>query len=577
MGISRSNPIPTAAPVVPGTDVVQSVYTDGGFTAGDYVYRYAENKVGQYPYFGSTLPGVSIYAVIAGTKYALPWGTGATLARSSMTSPISAASTYSVTIPQTTSLGSAYLAQQTINAQTDASYFPKCATLTNGNMVVIYYDNSVSRLKFSIYNPAGTVVNSGTVGSAQPTLTFPTAGTTGEANWQICALNSGGFVIFWFQSGQSYPQFDKYDSSGTFVSTTSTLGSVNSYMYDVCADASDNIYTLTSAGYSGQNLYISKWTSSFVYSTGTVVPFGAQSAYYGTARMVATLSGHIGVAYLYSSSIYYGLLTTSFSTVTSSSSSQNMNGYSGMGVCASLEANGGAFITWPYSSSVYAAYVYATAAGGSSGGTTYTTAASGVSYSSYSATPCVSAYVTTAGVNDGATNGVVFYFCDSATPQIIRTRIANLASDRTTWSLGTTATTPYTTYGAAGYGYSSISACVAAAGANFIVGNGNSGTYYPDLAISGSYTYASTTISTTLSSSYQPTYANGYSLIGVALTTASAGSFGRVAVNGIASLSSSYATSSTPAMFNYNPLNGAGYTGNKGYVVNRVVTLQGLE
>lgn len=579
MGISRSNPIPTATPVMPGTTVIQPVYTDGGFTAGDYVYRYAGNKVGAYPYLGASLPGATLYAVIAGTKYALLWGTGAPLTRSNITSPVIAAgTTYTVTLPQTTTLGSSYLAQQVINSNNTSSYFPRCATLTNGNMVVIYYDVISNRLNFKIYNTVGTVINSGVVGSATPTINSPTGGNTGESSWSVCALNSGGFVIFWFPNNLSYSQFYKYDSTGTFITNSSTGGNVGGYIYDVCADASDNIYTLTASGAGGQSLYISKWTSSFAYSANGVVPFGTSAAYFGPARMVATLSGHIAVGFVYSSTAYYSLLTTSLSNVSGATGSFNTTSYCPINVCAALEDNGGAFFSCPYSNFVYVAYSYATSAGGSSGGTTINSVASGESYSSYTSVPCVSSYITTSGVNDGTTNGMVIYYPYGPSPASpIRSMIVTLASNRSTWASSSSVATPFTPYNSSNYGYASVQACTAAAAANFIIGLGNSGTYIPEFAISGTYTYASTSATGSLPAAYATTPSAGYSLIGVAAATVAAGSYGDVVINGTTSIASTYGTSSTPYGFNYNPQNGYGFLGNRGYVVNRIVTLQGLE
>ena len=95
--------------------------------------------------------------------------------------------------------------------------------------------------------------------------------------------------------------------------------------------------------------------------------------------------------------------------------------------------------------------------------------------------------------------------------------------------------------------------------------------------------YEVNTFPLTNSQSYSATLSfnpsTGYNLIGVAGSNAAANSYGSVVVNGTVPLSSSYGTSSTPKFFNYNPTNKSPsiLTGNKGYVVNRTVTLQGLE
>jgi hypothetical protein len=92
-----------------------------------------------------------------------------------------------------------------------------------------------------------------------------------------------------------------------------------------------------------------------------------------------------------------------------------------------------------------------------------------------------------------------------------------------------------------------------------------------------SFTLANGTVITTPASVY-PTYVNGYYLLGVATTTAAAGTSGTIAINGQAPLSASYGTSSTPLGFDYNPFNRGGIpNGNTGYVINRMVILKGLE
>jgi len=66
--MSRSiTSIASQAPVAPGTAVVIPVYTDTGFSAGDYVYTSTNNSVGfprsasvSFPTTGYIIPAVNI-------------------------------------------------------------------------------------------------------------------------------------------------------------------------------------------------------------------------------------------------------------------------------------------------------------------------------------------------------------------------------------------------------------------------------------------------------------------------------------------------------------------------------------
>ena len=74
MGTTITPSLTTSGTVTPGTTVIQSVYTDTGFTAGDYVYRYGTGSVGSAPNT-ATAYLASITVPIANTAYSSGYGT----------------------------------------------------------------------------------------------------------------------------------------------------------------------------------------------------------------------------------------------------------------------------------------------------------------------------------------------------------------------------------------------------------------------------------------------------------------------------------------------------------------------
>ncbi|SDB03770.1 calcium-binding protein [Bauldia litoralis] len=122
--------------------------------------------------------------------------------------------------------------QFTIFSQTDNSTNPDAAALTNGNYVVVYEDefggsNTDIDVKFTIVNPVGAVVTSGTIASR----------TTLEDDVHVTALSGGGFVAVWADdegdgAGDPGIRARIYDNSGValgaaFTVNTSTTGNQN--------------------------------------------------------------------------------------------------------------------------------------------------------------------------------------------------------------------------------------------------------------------------------------------------------------------------------------------------------------
>lgn len=563
MGISTSLPIPTNPPVLPGTAVKQSVYTNAGFTAGDYVYRYNGNSVGALPYFTTGVSGPTITTIIAGTKYNFTYGTGTPFSRSDITSPIAVPSTYTLTTPIATSMGSTYLAQQNISTYA-APYGPRCALLTNGNVVVLYISAS-GILSYKIYNTSGTSLYSGDIATG---VGFNGWSNSYEGAYDVCGLNAGGFAITYSDANTGYWYVKTYNSIGTNLLSSAPLSTTGYTPGAICADTSDILYTVNTAGTGtsvSTNIY--RFTSALAISASTASSVGPN--YYTPPKITYSLSGNLGVCYDGAATLYYYLYSPSTLTAISGTNNTFSKGtYTKMSCCPSLETNGGVFFASMYSSTVNIGYAYL------SSYVNYTTFTSDANTSGYGSTNIFPAYITTAGANDGTSNSIIVYYTGNTSQSSVFTKIANLASNRSTWTAGSSSyATPFT---ATTNSANSGSTCVCATGtaSGFIAGRNSSN--YNGIALSGTFTYAlSASVATPATA--QPTPPNGYSLIGVATTTAAAGSYGSVVINGTVSLASTYATSSTAYGFNFNATNGYGFLGNKGYVVNRVVTLQGLE
>jgi len=528
------------------------------------VYRYGGGKVGAYPLLGSSLPGSSFifYPTLGTTKYTGSYGTGSTLSRSSLTGPQSIGSTYTVTYSTSTSAGSNFLAPFTVASSGNSSFQAVIATLTNGNAVVVYSTGSSSpyNLLYAIYTSSGSSVASGTI------TTFVNSGgaTAPAAPYAVCALNGGGFMVL-TNPPSSNSTFYKYSATGGTPTTYTT--SVNMYYPGICADASDNIY-VASCNSIGSAATLYKFLSTSYGTVYVSVGSGSGSGLYGNPKCCITNAGNLAwVAPISTNGVYVGMFNGAL-TSGIVNTSITANAYNSGAICAaSNSSNGGFFCALSYYNGNTIYCYYFNDAGTSNG--TGLTVTGGTLVNNYSGIGICLFSGSNSGVYDGSTNSIqVFYPTSSGT---INQVIATFSGSSFTFS---TPSTTSITFGSGSTASSTVSASPGAGPFNYVLSMNSS--YYPILGASGSYT-VSGSASATVPSSYQPTYTNGYSLIGIAATTASAGSMGKIIINGTASLNSSYATSSTPSVFNYNPTNGSGFLGNRGYVVNRTVTLQGLE
>src|SRR5262245_9760113 len=85
----------------------------------------------------------------------------------------------------------------TIDPQLDGQDFSELATLSNGNVVVVYADQfngGATDIKFEILAPTGTPVGVLVTG---PSFVFGGAGAASETDPHVAALRDGGFVVVW--------------------------------------------------------------------------------------------------------------------------------------------------------------------------------------------------------------------------------------------------------------------------------------------------------------------------------------------------------------------------------------------
>lgn len=566
MGTTITPSLTTSGTVTPGTTVIQSVYTDTGFTAGDYVYRYGTGSVGSAPNTASSYI-YNITVPIAGTPTSAGYG-AITVARSNFTGPQTGPSTGTFS-GTSSSLGSTFQAETLVSNTAASNGYTAdgtaCATLTNGNIVFVYATSS-SVLLYIVQTPTGGAVANGTVTSS----TYSRTGTYSRS-FDVCALYSGGFAVAW-ASGGSNVYTSTYTAAGVVVrSSTAASISVSAYYPRIVSNSAGYLFVSTTTSTTGGGTgYISAIDPTGLYVTKLVIPNGA--IYVGCISIAMTVGGSIAWTGNYSSSYYYfGMFLFSPTLSTFTSLGSNIGGSPNSGIQNDPPApvptvNGGAcFVIPDYGNNQMYAYFYT----------------SGFSQiASTSISPTSNYNICLTAPYWGATSITTTFYTPNSNSAVaimdnassIRIYLFNLTGTTVTISApnGTATNIPY-------YSNSWSYSATQSLSAGTIVTYLKSSDSKPYFQSVGNFTLtngSSYSIPTTFSS-ITPTY--GYYLLGIAMTTASSGAYGDVMINGTANLSTSYATSSTPVGFNYNAANNANLFSNRGYVVNRTVTLQGLE
>jgi hypothetical protein len=549
-------------PVIPGTAVTREIYTDTGFTTGDYVYRYGNGSVGNI--FPLSFTSFSVSPLINGTIPTYGIGTS-TIAKSEITVPQRIPSTVSYT-GATKTYATNVQAATTLQATSNPAQV-ETALLSNGNIVTVFNTTAATTtLLFQISTSAGAAVSNGTVTTAmRNTTSFSNA-------WSVCALNGGGFIVA-FESSTGI-RTTVYSNSGS-VTRAETLSTAEAGRYYPCVAVS-----------SSDVVYISYCMGANNDSTGRIMSInsaGTQSAvissmagnqYYPSGKISISVNTDGVIGWCFSDvSAISGYQTFIYGWVNGATLSSSAGNYTSDGSAyycynpCTVAIPGGHFVYFTINSSNFL----------------YTTAWRQVSPSTYNNSSQASTIALTANnvtikaiQYTGTTSGVY-----SATSQTNALAVVNNGGNLSSvivsfnGSTGSIAYSTATSLSTAINGSYNYSVCYLN-NSDFAVVY-RSATPNPTLKTFIGYTLTNgTTTPTPATAAAIP--ANGYYLLGVATTTASAGTTGTIAINGKVNLSASYATSATPIGFDYNPLNRSGFpNGNKGYVVNRVVTLTGLE
>ena len=541
----------TSLPVVPGTSVEQEIYTDVGFSTGDYVYRYGRGNVGALS-FPLSIPLANTSTIIGGSAKVYA-STISSVSKASFISPNASpiSSTYT---GSSLTLGSASLAQTVLQA-TSIAGVPDGCLLSNGNIVSIFTLTSpVTTLNFQISTPAGAAVANGTV------TTILRNTTTYSTPYSVCALNGGGFAVAFESSSTGYLNTVVYANDGSVARAVAAINTSGAYYPFIAVSSSDTIYvSYTSASNNNGYSYVTYLNAA---GATVVAPVTFSSQYpAGKTSIAIGNNGQVGMCFSDTgnnsgapgsySSVYNSTLTSQVSNTSASYY------YSHNPVAMALPNNG--FLMCFGASSGVGLMYYNPSTGGwlNSSGLT----------SLYGAQiKCVPYSGTIAGSTSSTDNmGAIVI---GNTGSTCSAGVVNVSASGTfTFSAGVTSMGNPPTENPA----------------YFLIPGGVFATVYrsttPSLALRtfNSVTIASGAAVQVPQSAYLSP-ANNYALLGVATTTAAAGTTGTIVINGQVPLSASYGTSSTPIWFDYNPqnkLNNVG--GNHGYVVNRIVVLKGLE
>lgn len=541
--MSRSiTPTINSAAVAPGSTVVQQVYTSTGFNAGDYVYAYVSGGNQQV---GFGRPSVNVTAFGASISNTAFVTTQAATGAQAAYGPMQEAAVYS----GSSMTGGSFLVPAT-SIESTATFTPKVAVLNDGSIVFVYANYPASSvLTQKVFNSSGTLISG-------PTTVNSNLGAS--AAYGIAALTTGGYVITcvqanntqwagWYNS--SYTQY----SAGTYGSAINTGGYFDNTSF---ADpTTSNAYWAnvnpTGSAYYGlfNNTSILSWTTtstSFTSKQEMVQVLGVL----GNARALHLSNGS-------SNNCTIMNITSGAAGTTLTLPNYVQSTGSTFGFCTSL-AGGGRFIYVGSSDGTnLIAYVYQWN-GGSTAGSFSIVKTITLNTTGNFSTLCVKPgydggfTVTTAGSGGNIVAYIVNYAAgDFTAPVTYQTAITAVST--------TTATSTYHATTRSG---------------GLAIGYNNSASFAPSFVIMAAQTLTNGVTPLYGSNTYTP--ANNYYLLGVAATTAAAGTVGEVIVNGPAALGSTYPSVVNQINFDYSSV-GPPSRGNKGYVAGTTAVLKGYE
>jgi hypothetical protein len=515
------------------------MYTSVGFNAGDYVYQYGANLVG-WPKGNTVDLGIENTA-IAGATYVGYAQTGVN-SRLASPGPFVTSTAYTGT---TKTVGGIAVSPTVLSGAAFASGSVRCATLTDGRIAYAYRTASAT-LVTAIYTAAGVL--QGSVTTVSTTVGFTLR------NFSMVALSDGGFIVGYYNSTSTNNFAARLNSSNSITSNVQIVGG-NNASFQVAA--SQNFYAFSyhltdGSGNPGCSVF-SMATNSFTGSTSFTsenVPYNTCVAGTNADSFIVVVSGsnENNTAYrITSGGAQAGTRTNMGGSVSTSGS---MSAACGTTQSPTTTAIPAAWFVYPDGANQPIIARIFLAAGATN--LSFTTASIGlastaVAIGSINSGGCVVVY--RRGTSDLRYNTYNAAVVSQSAGALVTGNIADVSIGASGVAGGTFAFA----YGAVTTGFSTFGA-----------------------AYSATYTNGVTVITDGIS--YTP--AGGYYLLGVALTTAAAGTTGAVAINGSANLGASYPVLTSNILFDYT---GTTFTArsainaNRGNVIGTNVTLRGLE
>jgi hypothetical protein len=540
--MSRSAPnVNTTFPVAPGTSVVTPMYTSVGFDAGDYVYQYGANLVG-WPK-GSTI-GMGAEAVaIAGATY-----TGYKQTSNSRAVSLGPMSDQIVFTGTTSTIGQTIVSPTVLSGASFASGYAKSAALTDGRIAFAYASAS-GTITSAIYSAAGALQGT--------TTQLTTTANLNNRQFTMCALSDGGFIVGWYDASASAMKYSRLNSSNAV--TVNNVSIVGGAVVELHAAATPDYYAFS--WHVTDSVSTAQLKPYFMTSNSTSGTYNASltSVYASACAGTSQNTFYLAAGDFSAAQIYYAHVNASNAGVLGSltNTGSYTNGYSFDGCSATASATypgayAATFLVNDSSGTAQLARVYATTA------TTPTVLVTTISITS-------SLAVSIGSLNAGGCITVV----RSTSTGNLQYSVFNGASSIVASGTLVSAASPS---GAFSIGVSGI------AGGSFVLAYPAPTTGFSTFLTAYSSAYTSGVTVLTSGNTYTPE--TGYSLRGVALTTAAAGSTGLVATNGLVNLGASYPTATSNIQFDYT---GTAFTARSavtaqsGNVIGTTVTLKGLE
>ena len=428
------------------------------------------------------------------------------------------------------------------------------ATLNNGNFVVVYASNvSPFPITAAIYTFAGTLVTSFIVSS--------TSANT-NSNVRVATLSNGNFAVV-YATGSTTPftlTASVYTDSGTFVGTSTVTTSCqldnSSYGFYV-SGITNNRFVIVWSNDVSNNISFRVFDSSCVALTAA-----AATGYAGQKPTVGGYpAGGFAISFFASPTQTLAKLNETSTNVFSAASQYNFN--------SNATSNAVSFAKLAISSTNMATMLT----------TTSNNLWNNVITSEVSSDFVNSPY-SVRFIQTSVTGAFNFTSCFTAYGNIVTVHTESLPAFYAFPVYNNVNTSNLTTgfaLSASSYGNSASiqDMNLIPLYGNVVLFTYKDGSSIPKFVIFNATPYTQTqqiTAGVTASNGVQLSQQMGYSLAGVAATTATAGSVGQVQTNGIATLNNSYNASTPIQSFDFQNNTGVGV---KGTITGRSVTLQG--